>query len=232
MKDRIIRVLGKIPLIRRMLQKAIDRRRKKKLEARINTIREKGVYVVKEIEDALSQSEVTYFATCGTLLGLIRENQLLKNDYDLDYAVLIEEAKDWLKVEHALVNSGFKLIRFFTLDGMVTEQTYTNADGIEIDFFGHFMIDNEICFFSYDKLENIQYPNEQCWSTYILKNGQYKGVKRIITDIGMVTVPENAEEYLSYNYNDNWRVPDPGFKANTGKGCRYLPGKVGIITEL
>lgn len=232
MKEFIKKVLRKIPGGKKILDRVSGRKRKKILDERIKTIREKGLETVRIVEDALSKSGLDYFATCGTLLGLIRENRLLRNDYDLDYAVLIENAEDWSKLEKALAAVGFVQIRYFSLDGKVTEHTYRNADGIEIDFFGHFIIDDEICFYSYDKLENEQYPTDDSWSAYILRNGKYIGTKRITTDIGVVTVPQNAEEYLTYNYNDNWRIPDPNFKANTGKGCSLIKEKYGAIHTL
>ena len=51
-------------------------------------------------------------------------------------------------------------------------------------------------------------------------------------DIGTVTVPRNAGEYLSFNYNDDWMIPKPSFKANTGQGCQLLKYKRGIIHNL
>ena len=231
MKKFIKKVLIKSSWGRKIVDRRAEKKEQKRLSGRVETIREKGTDVVKTIEDALTESGLIYFATCGTLLGLIRENRLLRNDYDLDYAVLIEKEEDWIRLENALIEAGFDKIRHFTLEGKVTEQTYRNTDGIEIDFFGHFIIDDEICFYSYDKLENVEYPSEDSWSAYILRNGKYVGVKKISTDVGVVTVPENAEEYLTYNYNDNWRIPDPHFKANTGKGCSLIKGKYGIIGE-
>ena len=57
-------------------------------------------------------------------------------------------------------------------------------------------------------------------------------MKRIKTSIGVISVPQNAEEYLTYNYNDDWRIPNPDFKANSGKGCYLLKDAFGRITLL
>ncbi len=221
--------ISKLPFGEKVLSKLVADRQKREIEKRIAVMKEKGNLSVKEIETALSDSGITYFATCGTLLGLIRENRLLSNDYDMDYAILVESTDSWKKLEKTMQGIGYELIRHFSLGGRVTEHTYRSKDGIEIDFFGHFIEDGELCFYSYDKLPEVKYPSEKHWSAYILRNGAYAGVKRIETQIGTVTVPVNAEEYLTYNYNDDWRIPDPNFKANTGKGCSLLEGRYGMI---
>ena len=205
---------------------------KRRFLHRVNQFSLYGNAAVASIEEALGSEGLIYFATCGTLLGLIRENRLLKRDYDLDYGVLIEKETDWQRIESCLLAKGFKMIRYFSLDGKITEQTYRNTHGVEIDIFGHFIIEQELCFYSYDKLPEVQYPTEDAWSAYILKNGSYRGVKQIETSIGVISVPQNAEEYLTYNYNDDWRIPNPDFKANSGKGCYLLKNTFGRITLL
>ncbi len=222
----------KIPCGEKVLSQVIAGKQKREMKKRIAVIQEKGNSSVREMESALAESGITYFATCGTLLGLIRENRLLRNDYDMDYAILVENPDSWIRLEKAMKGIGYGLIRRFTLDGRVTEHTYRSKDGIEIDFFGHFIEDGELSFYSYDKLSDVAYPSQDHWSAYVLRNGAFAGVKRIETQIGTVTVPANAEEYLTYNYNDDWRIPDPNFKANTGKGCSLLGGKYGIMELL
>lgn len=195
----------------------------------IDTIKKHGHIIVQEIERCLDNSDLIYFATCGTLLGLIRENRLLQNDYDMDYGVIINSPSDWETLAIALNEIGYKKIREFLLDEKITEQTYRHQNGVEIDFFGHFIENDSLCFYSYDRIPEMNYPSENLWTAYRLNNGQFKGTKKIETDIGMVTVPVNAEEYLTYNYNDDWMIPNPNFKANTGKGCNIIKGKFGII---
>lgn len=196
---------------------------------RINTITKQGAYIVHEIEESLNDSGLTFFATCGTLLGLIREGRLLKNDYDMDYGILIEKPDDWKTLSVALSKIGYRKIREFSLNQRVTEETYKGKNGVEIDFFGHFIENGALCFYSYDKLPGVEYPSDDSWTAFRLVNGTYQGTKKIETNIGTVTVPLNAEEYLTYNYNDNWKTPNPDFKANTGKGCTMISGQFGKI---
>ena len=196
---------------------------------KINSIKKHGPNIVQELESCLKNTGLVYFATCGTLLGLIREKRLLKNDYDIDYGVIIDDQNSWKILETSLAKIGYKKIRDFLLDNKVTEQTYRNNKGVEIDFFGHFIIKDNLYFYSYDKLQDVEYPSENLWTAYILNNGKYKGTKIIMTDIGMVTVPSNAEEYLSCNYNDDWMIPNPKFESNTGKGCHKIKDMFGVL---
>lgn len=204
----------------------------KKIKKRIQIINDRGIDFIKNIEEVLSDTGLTYFATCGTLLGFIREKSFLKNDYDFDYAIMIYSGKEWDILEQKLMKNGYKKIRYFTFDGIITEQTYKSLNGIEIDFFGHFIIDGNLCFYSYDKLPSLLYKNENEWSIYILNNGKYEGIEKIIINIGEVTVPKNSGTYLSYNYNDDWMIPNPNFKPNTGKGCKLISNKYGVIHNL
>ena len=160
---------------------------------------------------------------------MIREKRLLKNDYDIDYGVIIDDQNSWKILETSLAEIGYKKIRDFLLDNKVTEQTYRNNKGAEIDFFGHFIINDNLYFYSYDKLQEVEYPSENLWTAYILNNGKYKGTKIIMTDIGMVTVPSNAEEYLSCNYNDDWMQPNPNFKYLSGKKWQVINNIFGVL---
>lgn len=229
MKKKIKKIMCSNVFIRKLIHTFIERKNDRIYKNRVNIIRQHGSVVIQNIEGCLNESNLVYFATCGTLLGLIRENRLLKNDYDMDYGVIIKSSKDWNILSSSLHKIGYKKIREFMLDDKITEQTYRDKNGVEIDFFGHFIEDGNLCFYSYDKIPEINYPSEDMWTVYRLNNGEFKGTKKISTDIGIVTIPVNAEEYLAYNYNDDWMIPNPNFKANTGKGCRIIDGKYGII---
>lgn len=229
MNNEIKELIKRCKPIKRIVDIVREKNDDKSYQKRVDTIGKYGSCIVQEIEICLNNSGLIYFATCGTLLGLIRENKLLKDDYDMDYGVVIETSSDWETLATALKRIGFKKIREFLLEERITEQTYRHENGVEIDFFGHFIENGNLCFYSYDKIPGIHYPAENMWSVYRLDNGKFIGVKKIITEIGTVTVPINAEEYLTYNYNDDWRIPNPNFKANTGKGCHIINDKFGII---
>ncbi len=229
MKKYIKELMNSNKLTKRMVEIVRKKKNDKLYKERIDIIKRHGNIVVQEIESCLNNSGLIYFATCGTLLGLIRENRLLSDDYDMDYGIIIESSRDWETLALALNEIGYEKIREFLLDEKITEQTYRHQNGVEIDFFGHFIENENLCFYSYDRIPEINYPSENLWTAYRLNNGQFKGIKKIVTDIGRVTVPANAEEYLTYNYNDDWMIPDPNFKANTGKGCHIINDKFGII---
>ncbi len=231
-KEIVKGLVGKLPNGEKLLSDISKAKFDKNVEKRIALINEKGSAIIGEVEEALSSSGLEYFATCGTLLGLIRENRLLKNDYDLDYAILVNDEDSWNKLETAIKGKGYSKVHFFTLDGKITEQTYRSPSGIDVDFFGHFFEGKELCFYAYDKIEGEDYPTPSHWTTYMFHTGVYDGVKKIDTQLGTVTVPQNAEEYLAYNYNDDWRIPDPNYVAYTGKGCSMLKGKYGIYGEI
>ena len=144
---RILKVFIKSNEIMKRIKKIAEKLRDDYLyKKRVEMIRKHGSVIVQEIETSLNKSGLVYFATCGTLLGLIRENRLLSNDYDMDYGVIIGSSRDWEILASELNRIGFVKIREFLLEGRITEQTYRNKNGVEIDFFGHF-VENAFCVF-------------------------------------------------------------------------------------
>lgn len=51
--------------------------------------------------------------------------------------------------------------------------------------------------------------------------------KLISVDGVAVPVSDNAEDILKCIYNEDWRIPNPNWKSNSGKCSKLLPNEYG-----
>lgn len=208
-----------------------SKRLRYKLRFQTKEIQENGMDYLQTVEKTLENSSALFYTYAGTLLGIIREKKLISWDVDIDYAVVITDEFTWDDLQHIMNKSGFEKVREFEYNGKVTEQTY-KINNLKIDFFGQFYCsDNEMIQYSYDKLLSVDYNSEEELSVFEVTLPKVVKSRRVTLENGIkVSVPDNAEEILCSIYNENWRVPNPNWKSNSGKCSKLLEGELGYIT--
>jgi len=55
--------------------------------------------------------------------------------------------------------------------------------------------------------------------------------KLISVDGVAVPVSDNAEDILKCIYNEDWRIPNPNWKSNSGKCSKLLPNEYGYQSK-
>lgn len=216
-----------IPIIGENYEKLIGKKKiERKMQHQQDEIQNNGVKYLNLVENAMNKSGGLYYAYAGTLLGVVRDKRLIKWDLDIDFAVVITDEFSWNDLQRVMAKSGFKKIREFVFEGFVTEQTY-QVDRLTIDFFGQFYKGKKMVQYSYDKLENIKYTSASEYSVYLVTLPRVDKTKYVEADGVNVAVPCNAEEILASIYNEDWRVPNPNWKSNSGKCSTLLNEKVG-----
>lgn len=195
------------------------------------TLQDNGLAVCGMIHDVLSAAGISYFADHGTLLGLIRENGMIKHDTDMDFSVPPQESMH--RIYSTLVGQGLKVVHGFSCNGEIAEVTFEYR-GISMDFFR--------CHAIGDKLGHYAFVTK-----YDEKTGKFLGVmahERIRPPLAgletrtfgekikvKVSIPVNAVEYLAAAYG-NWKIPDsktdfssdkiPTQYRDVNEGCRLL----------
>lgn len=222
---RIWHKIKTIPIVGETYEKWIGQKKVERImQQHKEEIQRNGPMYLNAVENAMNQSGGLYYAYAGTLLGIVRDRELIKWDLDIDFAVVINDSFSWNDLQRVMGESGFRKIREFVFDGMVTEQTY-QVDKLTVDFFGQFYDGDRMIQYSFDKLEDVQYSSDSEYSVYLVTLPRVDKTKYIEVDGVKVSVPDNAEEILASIYNEDWRVPNPNWKSNSGKCSTLLKGK-------
>lgn len=159
---------------------------------------EKSLSNLKDICLCFNNNSVEYWLSCGTLLGVIRDNSLIKHDNDVDVCVnSICLNKELIQT---ILGFGFKI-----------KNNYGRLDdGFEltIERFGE-----KLDIFFFYKKENYWYH-----SVYAnFNNGVYKKYDYVFEPFNLTTIdfdnfeysiPENPEYVLEQQYGKNWRIID------------------------
>ena len=148
-----------------------DKKIQRKVALEKEELEHNGINYLNTIEETMNKSGGLYYVYAGTLLGIIRDKKLIKWDRDIDYAVVITDKFSWKDLETAMSLSGFKKVREFKLDEMVTEQTY-KVKGLLVDFFEQF----------YEGAKRIQYSNEHISDVTYDSDSEYS-VYRVVLPI-------------------------------------------------
>lgn len=209
--------LKRIPIVAWIVKKKKEKSDLKKM----NDLRQNGLIVLKDIESLLSNSQFIFFVDFGTLLGAVRNNDLIKWDNDIDFGLLYNDHFSWEDFETILNKIQLKKIRQFVLDGQITEQTYRRGH-LTIDFFLHVNNEQYSQCYGYYRKEGYIYNSMYEYHT---KSAHFsrieKPIKGRIRDIE-VSIPGNAEEYLESVYTSDWRIPNPKWSDLNNYNRFYL----------
>ena len=200
--------LKRLTIVKYILKKKHD----KEEASKQFSLQNEGFNIIKNVENALTNFNVPFFADYGTLLGIIRDHSFISWDNDLDYGLLIDESFDWNSFEKYLNQNGFEKKRQFELNGKIKEQTYSEINlGLTIDFFSHQNCGDKNITYDFYRKENHIYHSKQEFHVRKAELIKINGIKTVDFLGTTVHVPQDAEEYLANVYSKNWRVPDPNW---------------------
>jgi len=162
-----------------------------------NVDREKAFKLICDLVDELDKGNIRYWFNWGLLLGVVRDNDFIPWDTDLDITVHWEDRERiWTKVEPAMVKKGcwvppredcYPEDRWFIRD----------KEKIELNFV------------------------EDCGDRYIYSPNRCKlgcpkhhidNLKKIQFMGRTFTIPSSTEEYLEKSYGKDWVIPQKGKK--------------------
>lgn len=141
---------------------------------------------LKVVSEIMNKSGLNWGPVFGTLLGIIRDNDFITWDEDIDLYVLNEDKEKFLPLLFDFKNAGFEVIRNWRC-GLIS----IKRNGEYIDFYfvkkleGNIMCSTGDAFY-FDKY----FKDTIVWD--------FKGIK--------FNIPREYEEFLEFQYGD-WKTP-------------------------
>lgn len=171
--------------------------------------REDALENLKDIYNICNQLKISVFPFAGTLLGIIREDDFIAHDEDMDFAIKLNDYSPNLIEE--LLKNDFK----FELSLGKLEKCYElrfRKRNIQVDFFLMYDKKDYECAYSYDNKGNIY---EGRYNKFNLINYNFKGIT--------IKIPNNPENFLEQQYGVDWKIPK--------KNWNYLTDPKNLIKE-
>lgn len=173
---------------------AFDTRSREELEPMLDAI--------EEVLAALGRVGIEGFLAYGTLLGAVREGQVIGNDSDADLGYVshlshpVDVIRESFRIQRELVAQGYRITRYSALAFKVDVE---EADGTirGLDVFGGFLMDGRLYL-----MGEIGDPFEASW---IFPLGTTTLEGRVLP------APADPDKVLTAMYGASWRVPDPAF---------------------
>ena len=207
-------IIKKLPIIKTLNNKAnteLDSRRS-------SLLRENFQEVLKIIYNS-QLNKYDLWLDFGTLLGFYRENDFINHDLDMDFGIIINDYDDFLEKEKYLIKKGFSRTKEFYYKNRLVELSYSYK-GLNVDFIVYRrkadVIESDTIFFMTNALGkptryevyNYSLPFSE------LEEHNFKAVE--------IKVPNNAREYLSKLYGEDFEVPNTNY--NWKENPIYKPG--------
>lgn len=156
-----------------------------------------GPRLLRRIHKVLLENNIIYTPLYGTLLGLIRENALLRHDYDIDLGVLFKNKDDLLQFNNSLYFKFDTRYRLVNTDPLKEGYQALFLNGIRVDFEFYLFnpeLNNYIC------LNNIlRYNKIKKYYPPVIKNVILQKFK-----YGDFTIASNYLEVLVNSYGHEW----------------------------
>lgn len=222
--------LKQIKCIYKPVHKVNEYKWEKEKEKEKKTLQKFGFEICMQINKALCKTNFIWFYTYGSLLGLIREGQLLKHDRDIDIGIIEDKNFSWKELETTLEKNGFELLHQFLLNPKITERTYVYKN-IRIDFFLYSNNKEIATSYVYFRKPSYQYKDNLEFSVSALKSHKIIKIKTLEIEGSQYKVPENSEEYLADIYGKSWKIPNPNWVSEKGPAWNELKGQFGYYVK-
>lgn len=161
---------------------------------------------LEEVLAALKKAGIDAFPAYGTLLGAVRDGNLIGHDSDADIGYVsrhehpVDVSRESFAVERKLVELGYSVHRY---SGAAFKVVVSESDGSArgLDVFGGFMRDGHLVL-----MGEIRTPFRREW---IFPLGTTTLEGRVLP------APADTDRFLAATYGRSWRVPDPAFQYET-----------------
>ncbi len=156
----------------------------------------------------LNESDIHYWLDWGSLLGIIRDGDLIPYDSDIDLGIFLEDIDNYYKLKEKFEIKGY---------------SFHNIDKFSLSLS-----------LKVKPVHCIPYLDVWTWrvegNKAILNNSNkeifcdvsyYKELRTVDWEGFKVKVPKDTENYLSMRYGDDWRTPIRNFHTSRSCGSSF-----------
>lgn len=215
----IKKIIRKTPIIYPIWHNLKLKNNKLNEKQKIESYRKYNMSILDDISKLSIDNNYKLICAWGTLLGIIRDNELLPWDDDLDFILLNDGDFSWKIFDSVMRKNGFWLYREFEEDCQIVEKSYKKKGVLcDVRIWDDYDKDR-IIKGDYFKLDGQEYPNGK-YCEYEMTSMNMVAIHDVIKiDFkGIeVLVPGNSEEFLCAAYGPKWNVPDPNYIPNSEK---------------
>lgn len=141
---------------------------------------------LRDLKNILDKYDIGFQLAYGTLLGAIRDHDFISHDEDIDLVILSEKRQAFIDLLPILHEYGFDVVRYDKRDLLSIMR-----NGEYIDFY---------IFKPYK--DGLRISGCELCPDYLIENTtgyEFKG--------DIYNVPADYEEFLLFEYGENWRTP-------------------------
>jgi hypothetical protein len=175
---------------------------------------------LRESSDMLDKMGVRHYLAFGTVLGIVRDGEIIKWDWDIDYII---NGEDLDKFDPIMVKKhGFyeykrkQDIPKAIINGVEDEQTYVRT--ISFKKYG-VRIDLDPMYISKDGKNRIILKGRKRQKFCAKHPAEWFGDKTIEYNGKKYLIPSPIDEYLKSNYGDGWKKPQFGPTKWSERAC-------------
>ena len=189
--------------------------------------------ILEKVDQVFKELNIEYWLDFGTLLGAIRDNDFIKHDNDLDFAVFLKDYTP--KMDDIFTKYGFKKIKTFIIDEGIygREETYVYS-GVEVDIFFYTRINKQEAYYH----DFVPLPGKSRDKTILEIGGlvpreitlSLEGVEYIDFKGKKYPVPSPVEKHLADRYGKDFMIENRSWSLGKekNKNIKILTNKIGI----
>ena len=163
--------------------------------------------LLADTADVLNRHGIHWWLDHGTLLGVIRNNELIPYDHDIDVCARGSDAEKFLSIQNSF-SPKYRVSLRYENSGRLPGRLRVAKIKFLLGRRAKFLSEEELhldIFFNYDKGDGYSYWMDSCTVKRVPVHF-YEKLERVTWDNRTYPVPCNTEEYLTCRFGD-WRTP-------------------------
>ena len=189
--------------------------------------REKKLENLKLTIKIMNLFHLKWWITAGTLLGIVRENNFLAHDKDVDIGVPAQYIILWDYLIKAFQEEGFALKHEWKVKKQKISLAFTREEE-KVDLYFFFDEGKFSYHYVFGPSEKHGWDQPDVVANVFAKQ-LFQQLKEIDFKGISVFVPSDPLTYIKTRYGDGWCAPDPGYNYFTG--CKARREGFGILGE-